>query len=155
RPQIDAWHRAQAQGSEQARQWSAAVRHLDFLIDAAPKDWPLRLRRALAHLRVENWERAADDASQAVTLGADDQRAWYWQAVAQLRRGDGAGYSRTCASVRERFRKSEDPATLRAVLRTCLLGPGGAEGAGDWLVELARNAGREKADPSVTTWQPL
>ncbi len=146
RPDVLAWHRLEAQDCEAAGQWFAAARHLDRLIDAAPKDWGPRLQRAGAYLRHEQWEKAAADAGRAVALGADRTPAWHVLALAQLGRGDTAGYRRTCAGLRERFGRSEDADTARDLLRTCLLGAGAvAEGEGRWLVELARKSPRPAA----------
>ena len=59
-----AWHQREAEASEKAQQWFAAVFHLDRLIAAQPDDRPLRNRRtsAYAHLNQGNNSKTPDSA---------------------------------------------------------------------------------------------
>jgi tetratricopeptide (TPR) repeat protein len=55
--QVLAWHRHEAAACAEAREWAAAVWHLDRLIAAEPAAWPLRQRRGLAHMELSQWNR--------------------------------------------------------------------------------------------------
>jgi tetratricopeptide (TPR) repeat protein len=144
RPQVLAWHNGQAHDAARRGSWYAAAVHLDPLVAAAPKDPLLRLRRARAALRLGRWDRAAEDAARALSLGSRHESAWETLALARLHQGDAARYRQLCATLRERFGSTEDAKTARVVARICVLGPGGvADGEGEWLVRLARLGARD------------
>jgi tetratricopeptide (TPR) repeat protein len=68
-------------------------------------------------------DRALADFAAAVKAGADDPRAWYWQALIRLHQGDGAGYRAVCRDMLRRFEKSTEEDAPGWTAWTCCLGP--------------------------------
>jgi tetratricopeptide (TPR) repeat protein len=66
-----AWHRQHAEHWEKAGEWTAAAYHIGKLIDAAPKDEILLVRRADAYRQAGNWLAAVADYSRALELKPD------------------------------------------------------------------------------------
>jgi WD40 repeat protein/serine/threonine protein kinase/tetratricopeptide (TPR) repeat protein len=62
---------------EQEGHWSLAIRHLDRLIGAEPADHGLRLRRADAHERLGEFDKAIADATKVIELRPDEWEAWH------------------------------------------------------------------------------
>lgn len=63
-----AWHRQHAEQWEKVGQWTAAAYHLGKLIDAAPKDETLLVRRADAYRQAGDYLAAVSDYSRALEL---------------------------------------------------------------------------------------
>jgi WD40 repeat protein/tetratricopeptide (TPR) repeat protein len=98
------YHWREADASEAARQWSAAIPHLDRLIAAHPMVGPLYARRGVAHAELEQWEKALADFTRASELRPDDVYAiGSSRARLCLAVGDEAGYRRVCADLLQRF----------------------------------------------------
>jgi WD40 repeat protein/tetratricopeptide (TPR) repeat protein len=127
-----AWHQAEVEGSGVAAEdWSGMIWHLDPLIAANPKWWPLHAQRGVACIGLGRWVEAVADLSRAIRLGADHQKVWesradalaelgrwdeaiadyarasdldpYRLALARLAAGDVAGYRDECAATERRF----------------------------------------------------
>ncbi len=66
-----AQHREASKRAESERDWKKLIEHLDVMVDAEPKVWRLRLRRASVLAQLARWESATADFLQAAELGAD------------------------------------------------------------------------------------
>jgi WD40 repeat protein/Tfp pilus assembly protein PilF/tRNA A-37 threonylcarbamoyl transferase component Bud32 len=87
-----AWHRLQAEECAAARQWSAALWHLDRLLREAPQDPALRLARADVYENLEEWPKAAADYSAVLKVQSASWEARFDRGKALLLAGkyDGA-----------------------------------------------------------------
>ena len=101
-----AWHTEQANEAERARQWSAALSHLDRLVAAYPRDWQFRRRRARANGELHHWEAAARDLDQAVRSGVRDPNTFFERAVAYLAAADHTGYRHAVHEMRLHFERT-------------------------------------------------
>src|SRR5207248_529967 len=63
--QVLAWHEREAADAEGAREWAAALPHLDALLAAQPSGAGLHTRRGVAHAELDHWAAAARDFGQA------------------------------------------------------------------------------------------
>jgi tetratricopeptide (TPR) repeat protein len=134
------WREADA--SEVARNWPAAIHHLDRLIAAHPTVGPLYARRGHAYAELEHWDKAAADYARASELRPEDGELGYRRPILCLARGDEEEYRRVCADVLQRFGEG---ASLRDALdaaRVCTLRPDAVPEPAQ-LVRIAENA--EKA----------
>jgi WD40 repeat protein len=73
--QLD-WHARQAAVSELAREWYAALFHLNWLIDARPNTDDLHLRRALVFVELNDLDKASPDLNKADHFRAHDSSLW-------------------------------------------------------------------------------
>ena len=73
----ESWNQLVAEESEREGQWFAAACHLDRLIASKPTDGSLYVRRGWAHANLRQWNKAVDDYSKAITLGADGWETWF------------------------------------------------------------------------------
>ena len=137
------WHQQHADESEVARNWFAAIVHLDYLIEADPEDSHLLRRRANAHASLGQWENADADYSAAIRQGEDDASAWREYAVVLLQLGKTAEHRETCEQMLEHFAKTDDLATANTVVRTCLLVPDALPDFGP-LLRLLEDAAGDK-----------
>src|SRR5207302_2553703 len=69
-----AWHAREAVDAEEAREWAAALPHLDALLAAQPTGAGLRERRGSAHAELGHWEAASLDFAQASEQEPDNAR---------------------------------------------------------------------------------
>jgi hypothetical protein len=148
-----AWQQRQAAAYEAEGQWALAYWYLNLNPSSKQggRQELLTLRPRLARAQAEyaDWNNAAFEYAEAIKLNGEDIDLRYKQALAQLggadrlrrfrpqpgeppyaerarrdeqvrRRND---YRRTCASLLERFGKSEDPATAHLAARACALAP--------------------------------
>jgi WD40 repeat protein/predicted Ser/Thr protein kinase len=147
RPAVDltteaqrAWHRQEAEASEQARQWLAAIWHLDRLIPLGParaapgsglagvrqsfiEQRQLFTRRAGAYAELGQWQSAAQDYTRTVVLATDNATLWHFLALTRLAHGDDAGYRKACAAMVKRFSHSANEDVKQLVARVCVLAP--------------------------------
>ncbi|HKB42202.1 MAG TPA: tetratricopeptide repeat protein, partial [Gemmataceae bacterium] len=77
------WHRRQATACEKAKDWPAALFHLERLIAADPKSGDFHFRRGVAHAKLQHWKEAIADYTQAIDRGVVSDmgpRGWvvYW-----------------------------------------------------------------------------
>jgi tetratricopeptide (TPR) repeat protein len=70
------WHDREAAECARAGDWTAALFHLDQLVEAQPKSGDFHLRRAQAHIGLEQPGRAATDVTKSRELKVDDWSLW-------------------------------------------------------------------------------
>ncbi len=95
-PDVHAWHRQEAEAcmarrepfslSAEPKDVSAAVRHLDRLLQADPAGVRARTLRGRAHAALGRWGEAVADYSQAIAPGTDEA-PWYDRGVAHVQLG--------------------------------------------------------------------
>ncbi len=90
-----------------------------------PPDAAARLRRARLFLRTGEWDRAAAEYRQAFAAEPEGGSDWLWYARLHLLRGDGAAYRGLCARMMAHFGQPGRPPLEEAVVRACVLAPGG------------------------------
>jgi WD40 repeat protein/serine/threonine protein kinase/tetratricopeptide (TPR) repeat protein len=76
------WHAQEAEDSEAAGQWFAAIYHLDRLLAAQPESADLRLRRGRAHMHLGQSDQALDDFAAALRRAPEDGTVWLAQSFA-------------------------------------------------------------------------
>jgi predicted Zn-dependent protease len=145
--QVRAWHTQEAErvlarherdaaAAEAAGEWAAALPHLDALLAANSAQARLRERRGIAHAELGQWEQAALDFRHASEQQPDNASLWSFQAVAQLAAGDTSGYQRSCATMLDRFSRSENPFDAYGAVSPCVAAPDAVTDAAQ-LVALA------------------
>ena len=84
--------------SESNRRWSAALWHLDRLVETEPKCWQFCRRRGQARAELGDWQNAAADYACAVDNMPPECAAATWCSLALIhwKLGDTAGYRRCC-----------------------------------------------------------
>jgi WD40 repeat protein/serine/threonine protein kinase/tetratricopeptide (TPR) repeat protein len=87
-PSLFAWHRRQAEQAEANRQWSAAVFHLNHLLQTDAENVELRQRRGYAHLALREWQAAGDDLAVVARLQSDNAEARAYHARALAHQGE-------------------------------------------------------------------
>jgi WD40 repeat protein/Flp pilus assembly protein TadD len=97
--QARAWHQHEAAAAERARQWFAAVFHLDRLLAAAPDDAALLRSRAAAHAELGHYPQADADLTRAAKSRPFDVEVQGMQAMVRLASGDRALYRAACGSL--------------------------------------------------------
>jgi serine/threonine protein kinase/WD40 repeat protein/Flp pilus assembly protein TadD len=87
-----AWHRHQADECAAAGQWSAALWHLDRLVQAAPTDPAVRRARAEVYEYLKDWSKAAADYTELLKARPEHWEARFDRGTALLLAGkyDGA-----------------------------------------------------------------
>jgi serine/threonine protein kinase/Flp pilus assembly protein TadD len=90
-----------------------------------PHDSQIRLEshrnRGYGYIIRGKWKQAADEFGQAYDLLPEEVNLGLFRAVAELKAGELAEYRKTCASLVQRFGKTEDPMIARKVLLACVL----------------------------------
>src|SRR5262249_17035887 len=124
-----AWHAEAARACERARQWGAALSHLERLSAWAPGRPEIHDRQGLARAELGRWAQAAADFEKATTLGADRPSPWYRHALLRLHLGDRDAYRRACADMLARFGPAKDAADAQLAAWTGALASGPAEEA--------------------------
>jgi tetratricopeptide (TPR) repeat protein len=106
-------------------QWAAAVRGLDRLIRARPREWILYARRARAYAELGQWEPADIDLVNVTDL--DKEGLWSsdfeYHALARLKAGNLAAYRRLCEKLVAAVTDETRPWAVKAVAWTCVLVP--------------------------------
>ncbi|HEX8200952.1 MAG TPA: hypothetical protein VF590_10715, partial [Isosphaeraceae bacterium] len=105
-----------------AERWSAAIPHLNALIQAQPEA-TLLARRGRAFAELGRWAEAAADLGAAVGADPDNGEFRYHHALALLVAGDTDGYRRARAAALEWYGRTTDPDDAYHVARACVLSP--------------------------------
>jgi WD40 repeat protein/serine/threonine protein kinase len=128
RPGI-AWHRHQAEACENARDWFAAVFHLNRLIAEQPGSAALYRRRGLARARQGEFGPSRVDFARACEVGREAMRkddytrlSGYLARVC-LATGDAASARKVCAEMLKDFGQSQNKELVQHVAWTCVLVP--------------------------------
>src|SRR5205807_312477 len=107
--------RLSAQGGVEAiprLEWQKMREELQAISEgriAEDRPWQVWAERGEGYAKLGQWEKAAATYSEAVELGADDDRAWYHEALAYLAIHDTARYRESCASLLRNFGKADTP----------------------------------------------
>ena len=120
---VRAWHRREADTCLRQRQWTAALPHLDRLVELGAARWMDYVARGEAHAELGHWEAAAADYAQAIELGADEPLIGLRHAELRLQIGDAPGYRRACKALIDRHGRTDDQETAHQVLVALTLGP--------------------------------
>jgi WD40 repeat protein/serine/threonine protein kinase/Flp pilus assembly protein TadD len=147
--QVSDWHRQTAEECVRGRHWSAALWHLDRLVQQQPDNWLYHARRGEVHAQLGHWKEAGDDFTEVVRHAPDEIEARCLYAVLCLREGDLAGYRRACADLLKQSQPGRPESVHTAYLTawTCVLSSDSGVKA-ERLVELAKQAvEREPGDP--------
>jgi WD40 repeat protein/tetratricopeptide (TPR) repeat protein len=120
--EVAGWHGRAAESAARARQWSAALWHLDRLL---PRQDTARLHgeRGFALAALGQWEQAAKDYARAARLNPRDTEVGCCHALLCLRMGNQAGYRRACTALLEQQGAKVSAATAALVAWACQLGP--------------------------------
>jgi WD40 repeat protein/serine/threonine protein kinase/tetratricopeptide (TPR) repeat protein len=146
---VTAWHRQTAEECGRGGHWSAALWHLDRLIQEEPDNWLYHARRGRVQAEMGHWAEASADFAEVVRRDAEDVEAWCLYAVLRLQQGDRADYRRACETLLKQYQSATQARERLAYMAvwTSLLSPDSGIN-GDRLVELAKQAvEREPGDP--------
>jgi tetratricopeptide (TPR) repeat protein len=136
---LRAWHQEIAEECIRGQHWSAALWHLDRLIQREPDNWLNHARRGLTRAELGRWAEAGDDFGEVVRRAPDEVEAWCLYALLRLKAGDAVGYRRACTALMERQAKKGD--TRTAFLTAWAASLSGDSGVNrERLVELAQRA---------------
>jgi serine/threonine protein kinase/tetratricopeptide (TPR) repeat protein len=111
----------------------------NLLLEAGPSEALAYQNRGNAYADSGRWDKAVADYAKAVELAPDQAQTWYFYALTRLGAADTKGYRSSCASILERFGKTEAPDTAYWAAWTCVVGPD-AVAPPDRLVPLAEKA---------------
>src|SRR5262249_49502785 len=128
--------------------WKESLTDHSRAIDLSPKNPQLHICRGRVHAQLEEWQKAAAAFERATTLKPDYPLAWYNLALAELQRGDRAGYREVCSRMHETFGRSASADAAFWTAWTCVLAPDAIADCTK-LVELAARAnadGSKKCD---------
>ncbi|HTU21447.1 MAG TPA: protein kinase [Gemmataceae bacterium] len=145
--EVTVWHRQTADECMRARHWSAALWHLDRLLQHEPDNWLYHARRGRVRAELGKWTEASADFAEVVRRAPEQAEAWCLYAALRLHEGDAAGYRRACAALLRQEEKSHDPRMAYLAAWICVLSAD-TEVKGKQLVELAKQAvEREPREP--------
>jgi WD40 repeat protein len=116
-----AWHRQQADECADERRWDAAVFHLDRALTVFPDQADLRASRGFALASLGRWEKSARDYDRAVELSPPKGPLWFRCALVHLAAGDRDGYHRHCATLLDRYGRTDNPDVASWVAWNCKL----------------------------------
>jgi WD40 repeat protein/Flp pilus assembly protein TadD len=116
-----AWHWRQAIEAANARQWFAAVFHLDRLLRNDPENPEAHRRRGDARAEQGQWLPAAADFAAASERQRDNARHRRQHAWTLLAAGDPQGYRRTCAWMLKDLGDKPTASTVTAIALTSTL----------------------------------
>jgi WD40 repeat protein len=88
---------------DKRRNWADALPPLDRLIQRQPREGSYRLRRGHVFMQLGQWDKAATDLAQGLSLGADDLGARVDLAWARWAIQDRASYSKACTALLDRL----------------------------------------------------
>ncbi len=140
------WHRQTAEECTRGRHWTAALWHLDRLVQQEPDNWLYHARRGGVQAELGHWKEASNDFAEVVRRAPDEVEAWCLYAVLCLREDDLAGYRRGCAALL----KQMEPGSIHTAYLTAWTGVLSPDSGvkGERLAELAKQAvEREPGDP--------
>jgi WD40 repeat protein/Flp pilus assembly protein TadD len=144
---VHAWHQEMAEECIRGQHWSAALWHLDRLVQSQPDNWLNHARRGLARAELSRWSEAGNDFGEVVRRAPGEVEAWCLYALLRLYTGDAAGYRQACTALMELQDKKGD---TRMAFLTAWAGTlsGDAGVKPQRLVELAERAvAHEPRDP--------
>jgi tetratricopeptide (TPR) repeat protein len=121
--QVLGWRRREAQDAEQAREWAAALPHLEALLAADATAPGLYSRRGRAHAEAGDWAAAAADFARAIQLEPDDVPLRHAQALAELAGGDLRGGRRDYAALLDRAGEGGHPEEAGRAVWWCAVLP--------------------------------
>jgi tetratricopeptide (TPR) repeat protein len=102
-----------------------AVTEYDAALELIPQDLVIRLEahrsRGSHFVELRQWKEAAAEFTKASELRPDDSYLWRFRAVANIAQGDADAYRQTCATMLDRFEKTDDAVTAGNVLLSCVL----------------------------------
>jgi len=137
--EVTVWHRQLADACMRGRHWSAALWHLDRLVQQEPDNWLYHARRGRARAELGKWTEASDDYAEVVGRVPEEAEAWCLFAVLRLHEGDVAGYRRACAKLlTEQKKNNKTRIAYLAAWVSVLSVDSGVKG--EELVPLARQA---------------
>jgi WD40 repeat protein/serine/threonine protein kinase/Flp pilus assembly protein TadD len=135
---LEVWH-DRAQVYADLGRWDEAVADYSKALEIRPTDTRSLAGRSQVYLERGQWDKADADLARALELQPALLIAWQVRAVLRLAQRDRAGYRQTCASILERYGKTEQPSTAWTVAWICALAPG-ATAEPDRLVQLAETS---------------
>ncbi len=135
---MEVWH-DRAQVYADLGRWDEAVADYSKALEIRPTDTRSLAGRSQVYLERGQWDKADADLARALELQPALLIAWQVRAVLRLAQRDRAGYRQTCASILERYGKTEQPSTAWTVAWICALAPG-ATAEPDRLVQLAETS---------------
>jgi WD40 repeat protein len=149
-PELDGWHRQEAELYQAGEELTAARWHLGRVLASRPADaLDVALLRGDLAGRLGRWKEAEEDFAAADALDPAGWQAQVGIAHARLGAGDRAGYRQACAALAERLPQIKTPEGRLAVLRTCLPDPNSVT---DWKPLLrAADALRDLHNPAGLT----
>jgi WD40 repeat protein/serine/threonine protein kinase len=136
---VTAWHHQTAEECLRGRHWSAALWHLNALIQQQPDNWLYHARRGRALAELGRWKEASDDFAEVVRRAPEEVEAQCMYAALCLHQGDRAAYRRICAALLKSQEKSDDPRLAYLTAWICVLSAD-ADVKGERLVALAKQA---------------
>jgi serine/threonine protein kinase/Flp pilus assembly protein TadD len=104
-------------------QYDKAIADFSKAIELDPNNGAALNDRGLTYAELKKWEEASADYARATELDPNHANRWSCRALLRLGAGDRKGYRQICATMLERFGKSEDGATAYYVVWTCVLTP--------------------------------
>jgi WD40 repeat protein len=116
-----AWHRRRANDADSVKEWLAQIFHLDRWQELEPDSEGPAHNRAYAWAALGRWDRAAADFARVMESNSEGPILWCTYAGLLLQAGDQVGYRRVCASVIQRFGKTQDTLSAYLAARTCTL----------------------------------
>jgi len=138
---VMAWHRQTAEECARGGHWSAALWHLDKLIEQGPDHWLYHARRGSVQAEMGHWKQAGADFAEVVRRAPQEPEAWCLYAALLLREGDLTGYRHACTELVKLYQPetqaSERIAYLIAWTGVLAADPGVPA---ERLVELAKQA---------------
>jgi WD40 repeat protein/tetratricopeptide (TPR) repeat protein len=121
-----AWRVREVAGCEKNQKWSAALFHLDRLLDVEPRTGPLHVRRIRALMNLGRLGEAVAAADKAVAQGADpiDMEEGVWQFPwVRVIYSNPDERRRLCSAMLLRHKDTNQPWTAYSVARLCALLP--------------------------------
>jgi WD40 repeat protein/Flp pilus assembly protein TadD len=144
---LHAWHEEMAEECIRGQHWSAALWHLDRLVQSEPDNWLHHARRGLTRAELGQWSGAGDDFGEVVRRAPGEVEAWCLYALLRLYTGDAASYRQACTALVELQDKKGDTRTAFLTAWTGTLS-GDAGVRPQRLVDLAERAvAHEPRDP--------
>ncbi len=138
---VTAWHRQTAEECARGRHWSAALWHLDRLMQKEPDNWLHYAQRGRVRAELNQWTEARTDFAEVVRRAPQESEAWCLYAVLRLHEGDKSGYRRACAELWKQCQPAAPAKVQRAYLTAWTGVLAAACGIkGEQLVELANQS---------------
>ncbi len=94
------------------------------LIAASPDDSALYMNRAAVYVRLQNWQKAADDFADAIQLTPDNQWIWHLRTSLLLELGRTVELKEHCQDMLKRFADTTDATIARRTAHCLVYAPG-------------------------------